>query len=142
MDNSYSQGCDINDSGCLGGSFEALTYADIGSGTTGYVEVENGPSKVSPDMLLNVFWEIRDPTTLNRQGSDVGTEYRSAIIFYTPEQESSARTSKERLERFGRYKNPIVTAITFASQFFNAEEYHRQYFEKRGFSHYTINLNM
>jgi peptide methionine sulfoxide reductase MsrA len=78
---SYSQGCDINDSVCLGGSCKALTYADMGSGTTGSVEVENGPSKVSPDMLLNVFWEIRDPTTLNRQGSNGSTEYRSAIIF-------------------------------------------------------------
>ncbi len=102
---SYPRGCAINDSGYLGRSFKAPTYADVGSGTTGYVEVvevENGPSKVSSDELLNVFWESHDPPTLNRQGPDVGTGYRSAIFFYTPEQESAARASKDRLERSGR----------------------------------------
>ena len=84
---SYSQGCDIKHSSDRGGSFKAPTYTDVGSGTTGCVEVveeENGPSKVLSDELLNVFWEIRYPTTLNRQSPDVGTEYRSTIIFYTP----------------------------------------------------------
>ncbi len=111
------------------------------SGTTGYadiVAVENGPSKVLPDKLLNVYWEIHDLTT----GTDrVQTSVPSTnwqYFFYTPEQESAVRASKERLERAGRYKNPIGTAITPASQFYNAEEYHRQYLEKQGLSHYTI----
>ena len=95
----------INDSGYLGRSFKAPTYADVGSGTTGYVEVvevKNGSSKVSSDEVLNLFGKSHDPTTLNRQGPDVGTEYRSAIFFYTSEQESAACASKERLERSGR----------------------------------------
>jgi peptide-methionine (S)-S-oxide reductase len=124
--------------GYLGGSLKDPTYADVCSGTTGHaevVEIEYDPSKVSYDEILNVFWEIHDPTTLNRQGLDVGPEYRSAIFFHTPEQESAARASKEKLERSGRHKNPIVTEITPASQFYKAEEYHQQYFEKCGLVH-------
>ncbi len=82
--------------------------------------------------LLTVFWENHDPTQLNRQGPDIGTQYRSAIFFHTPEQETAALESKENLQRGGRYKRPIVTEITPASTFYRAEEYHQQYLEKRG----------
>jgi peptide-methionine (S)-S-oxide reductase len=101
------------------------------SGTTGHaevVEVEYDPSKVSYEELLEVFWENHDPTTPNRQGPDVGTQYRSAIFFHTPEQEAAARASKERAQ--ARFKNPIVTEITPAAEFYRAEEYHQRYFEK------------
>jgi peptide-methionine (S)-S-oxide reductase len=85
--------------------------------------------------LLDVFWETHDPTTLNRQGPDVGTQYRSAIFFHTPEQEAAARASKENLEASGRYQRPVVTEIIPASEFYRAEEYHQQYLEKRGQAH-------
>jgi peptide-methionine (S)-S-oxide reductase len=96
------------------------------------IEVEYDPAKVSYEELLNVFWDIHDPTTLNRQGPDVGTQYRSVIFFYSPEQEALAKTSKEKLQHSGRFKRPIATEITPASEFYMAEEYHQQYLEKRG----------
>src|SRR5204863_5136728 len=92
------------------------------------------PSKISYDDLLKVFWENHDPTTLNRQGPDIGTQYRSAIFYHTPEQEATARASKAKLETSGRYRRPIVTEITPAPDFYPAEEYHQQYLEKRGLS--------
>ena len=121
--------------GYLGGTLAAPTYEDVCTGTTGHaevVEVEYDPSQVSYDELLTVFWSIHDPTTRNRQGPDIGTQYRSAIFFHTAEQESAAKASKEKLERSGRYKNPIVTEITPAAQFYRAEEHHQQYVQKRG----------
>lgn len=114
------------------------TYEDVCSKKSGHaevVEVEYDPSKVSYEDLLKVFWENHDPTTLNRQGPDVGTQYRSAIFFYTPEQESAARASKDNLQRSGKYNRPIVTEITPASTFYRAEDYHQQYLEKRGLAH-------
>ena len=126
--------------GYTGGSFDDPTYKDVCSGRTGHaetVEVEYDPSKVSYEELLTVFWDSHDPTTLNRQGPDVGTQYRSAIFFHTPEQGSAAIASKEKLQRSGRYKKPIVTEITPASQFYRAEDYHQQYFEKRGSARHT-----
>ncbi|HYU17123.1 MAG TPA: peptide-methionine (S)-S-oxide reductase MsrA, partial [Chloroflexota bacterium] len=102
------------------------------------VEVEYDPSKVAYDDLLAVFWENHDPTTLNRQGPDVGTQYRSAIFFHTPQQEAAARASKENLERSGKFARPIVTEITPASTFYGAEEYHQRYLEKRGLAHCAI----
>jgi peptide-methionine (S)-S-oxide reductase len=117
--------------GYSGGALENPTYKDVCSGTTGHaevVEVEYDPSKVSYEELLEVFWENHDPTTPNRQGPDVGTQYRSAIFFHTPEQEAAARASKERAQ--ARFKKPIVTEITPASDFYRAEEYHQRYFEK------------
>src|SRR5262249_40136621 len=102
------------------------------------VEVEFDPAQVSYEDLLTVFWENHDPTTLNRQGPDVGTQYRSAIFFHTPEQQAAAVASKETLVRSGRYKKPIVTEITPASRFYRAEDYHQQYLEKRGLAHCTI----
>ena len=121
--------------GYSGGSFDNPTYQDVCSGTTGHaevVEVEHDPSKVSYDQLLDLFWEIHDPTTPNRQGPDIGSQYRSAIFFHNPEQESAAVASKEKLQSSGRHRHPIVTEITAASKFYLAEEYHQQYLEKRG----------
>ena len=127
--------------GYLGGTMESPTYKDVCTGRTGHaevVEVEFDPAAVSYGDLLDVFWENHDPTTLNRQGPDVGTQYRSAIFFHTPEQEAAARTSKERLQSSGKFSRPIVTEITPTSAFYLAEDYHQQYLEKRGLSHCHI----
>ena len=127
--------------GYLGGTLPNPTYRDVCSGRTGHaevVEVEYDPSRVTYDDLLAVFWENHDPTTLNRQGPDVGTQYRSAVFFHTPEQEAAARASKEQRERSGKYRRPIVTEITPATTFYRAEEYHQQYLEKRGLAHCSL----
>ena len=124
--------------GYSGGHSENPTYRDVCSGRTGHaetVEVVYDPTRISYEQLLNVFWENHDPTTLNRQGPDIGEQYRSAIFFLTPEQETTARASKQALEKSERFKRPIVTEITPASTFYRAEDYHQQYFEKRGISH-------
>ncbi|HLX08378.1 MAG TPA: peptide-methionine (S)-S-oxide reductase MsrA [Thermoanaerobaculia bacterium] len=121
--------------GYSGGSFPNPTYHDVCTGRTGHaeaVEVEFDPARVSYQELLRAFWENHDPTTLNRQGPDHGTQYRSAIYFHTPEQQAAALASKQQLERAGTFKRPIVTEITPASAFYRAEEYHQQYLEKRG----------
>jgi len=126
--------------GYTGGSFKDPTYEDVCSRKTGHaeaVEVEFDSSRVSYDELLAVFWENHDPTTLNRQGPDVGTQYRSAIFFHTPEQKAAAIASKEKLQNSGRYKNRIATEITPASQFYRAEDYHQQYVEKRERARHT-----
>ncbi len=121
--------------GYSGGSFPNPTYHDVCTGRTGHaevVQVEFDPERVSYQDLLRVFWENHDPTALNRQGPDHGTQYRSAIFFHTPEQQAAALAAKQQLERSGAYKRPIVTEITPASAFYRAEEYHQQYLEKRG----------
>lgn len=121
--------------GYTGGSRANPTYEDVCTDTTGHaeaVEVTYDPSRVSYEQLLEVFWNSHDPTTLNRQGPDVGTQYRSAIFYHTPEQEAAARASKRRLEASGRFPRPIVTEIVPAAAFWRAEEYHQQYLEKRG----------
>ena len=121
--------------GYTGGSSEDPTYEDVCTGQTGHaeaVQVEYDPAQVSYEDLLDVLWKLHDPTTLNRQGPDVGTQYRSAIFFQSPEQEAAARVSKEKLSTSGTYKSPIVTEIIPASKFYRAEEYHQQYLEKRG----------
>ena len=118
-------------SGYSGGHTENPTYGDVCSGATGHaevVEVEYDPSKVSYEELLEVFWREHDPTQLNRQGPDVGTQYRSVIFFLTPEQETAAHASKEKAQE--RFKKPVVTQIVPASEFYRAEEYHQRYFEK------------
>jgi len=123
--------------GYTGGHTKHPSYQDVCSHTSGHAEavlVEYDPPRISYDDLLNVFWEIHDPTQLNRQGPDSGTQYRSAIFFHTPEQQAAATASKERLQKSGRYKKPIVTEITPAAEFWRAEEYHQQYVEKRGLS--------
>jgi peptide-methionine (S)-S-oxide reductase len=121
--------------GYTGGNFLNPTYKDVCSDRTGHaeaVEVEFDPSQASYEQLLDVFWENHDPTQLNRQGPDYGTQYRSAIFFHSPEQEQSARMSKEKLENSRRFHRPIVTQIVPAVTFYEAEDYHQQYLEKRG----------
>ena len=121
--------------GYTGGNFSNPTYKDVCTDRTGHaeaVEVDFDPAKISYEKLLDVFWENHDPTQLNRQGPDWGTQYRSAIFFHSPEQEAEARASKEKLEKSGRYSKPIVTLIVPAATFFEAEDYHQQYLEKRG----------
>jgi peptide-methionine (S)-S-oxide reductase len=121
--------------GYLGGTMANPTYKDVCTGRTGHaevVQVEYDPAEVSYDKLLDVFWENHDPTTLNRQGPDVGTQYRSAIFYHSPEQKRLAEESKKQLEASGRFKRPVVTEITPASTFYLAEDYHQRYLEKRG----------
>lgn len=127
--------------GYMGGTLRNPSYKDVCTDETGHaevVEVVFDPSKVSYEDLLKVFWENHDPTTLNRQGPDVGTQYRSVIFFHNPEQEATARASKDRLAREGAFNRPIVTEITQATDFWRAEEYHQQYLEKRGLAHCHI----
>jgi peptide-methionine (S)-S-oxide reductase len=122
-------------SGYSGGHFKNPSYHDVCTGETGHaevVQVEYDPLQVDYDTLLDVFWGCHIPTTRNRQGPDVGTQYRSAIFFYTPEQEAAAKASKEKLEQSGRWREPIVTEISPAAEFYPAEEYHQRYLEKRG----------
>jgi peptide-methionine (S)-S-oxide reductase len=123
--------------GFSGGNYENPSYHDVCTGRTGHaevVEVTYDPARVSYEDLLKVFWENHNPTTLNRQGWDVGTQYRSAIYFHNAKQEAAARVSKEQLEKSGKYRKPIVTEVTPASTFYMAEDYHQQYLEKRGLS--------
>jgi peptide-methionine (S)-S-oxide reductase len=123
--------------GYAGGRTANPTYRDVCSHTTGHaevVEVTYDPTRVSYNDLLNVFWENHDPTQLNRQGPDVGDQYRTVIFYHSPEQEAAARASKERLAASGKYRRPIVTQIEPAPTFHEAEDYHQQYLEKRGLS--------
>jgi peptide-methionine (S)-S-oxide reductase len=120
-------------SGYAGGHTQNPTYGEVCSDRTGHAEVVQvtfDPQKVPYDRLLDVFFENHDPTQLNRQGPDMGTQYRSAIFFHSPEQERAARAKKEVLA--GRLKRPIVTSIEPATTFWRAEEYHQRYFEKNG----------
>jgi peptide-methionine (S)-S-oxide reductase len=121
--------------GYSGGRTSNPTYEDVCSDETGHaevVEVDYDPAVVSYDRLLDVFWENHNPTQLNRQGPDVGTQYRSVIFFHDAEQEKAARASRDRLAASGRFARPIVTEISPARPFWRAEEYHQRYFEKRG----------
>jgi peptide-methionine (S)-S-oxide reductase len=121
--------------GYLGGTMQNPTYRDVCSGRTGHaevVEVKYDPARLTYDDLLTVFWENHDPTTLNRQGPDVGEQYRSAIFYHDDEQKAAAEASKEERDRSGKYRRPIVTEITPAPAFYEAEDYHQQYLEKRG----------
>lgn len=121
--------------GYMGGQKAHPTYEEVCSKMTGHaevVEVTFDPAVISYGELLQVFWEVHDPTQLNRQGPDVGTNYRSVIFFYSAEQERNARESLAAEERSGRYSRPIVTAIEPAGDFWRAEEYHQQYLAKRG----------
>ena len=121
--------------GYSGGNMENPTYRDVCTGRTGHaevVEIEYDPAQVSYEELLRVFWENHDPTQLNRQGPDTGTQYRSAIFYHTEEQRKAAEESKRALEESGRFRRPVVTVIEPASEFYRAEEYHQQYLAKRG----------
>lgn len=121
--------------GYIGGHTKDPTYKEVCTDTTGHaeaVQVEFDPEQVSYEQLLDLFWQLHDPTTLNRQGPDFGSQYRSAIFFHTPEQEEAARASMERLEKSGRFSRPVVTQIVPAETFYKAEEYHQQYVQKQG----------
>ncbi len=121
--------------GYLGGDLADPSYEDVCSGRSGHAEVVQvtfDPNRVGYDALLEVFWSCHNPTTLNRQGLDVGTQYRSAIFHHNPEQQAAARASLEAHARAGTFGDPIVTEITPASSFYRAEDYHQQYLEKRG----------
>jgi peptide-methionine (S)-S-oxide reductase len=124
--------------GYMGGTLNNPTYQDVCTDRTGHaevVQVEYDPAVVSYDELLKVFWQGHDPTTMNRQGPDFGTQYRSVIFFHSPEQEAAAHASKDGLQEAGVFKQPIVTQIVPAQDFWRAEEYHQQYLEKRGLTH-------
>jgi len=121
--------------GYLGGSSEDPTYEQVCTGATGHAEVvqiEFDPEEVTFEQLLDVFWTSHNPTQLNRQGPDVGTQYRSGIFFHDAEQKAAAQAAKDRLDASGKHTSPIVTEIIQAGTFFRAEEYHQQYLEKRG----------
>jgi len=127
--------------GYLGGHLQNPTYKDVCTDETGHAEVVQvtyDPATVSYERLLDAFWAAHDPTTLNRQGPDVGTQYRSAIFFHSPEQERVARASKEKVQASGKFRRPIVTEISPASTFYRAEDYHQKYLAKRGMSHCHI----
>ena len=121
--------------GYEGGSKDNPSYQDVCTGQTGHaevVEVDYDPEKISYDELLEVFWNIHDPTTLNRQGPDIGTQYRSAIFFHSEDQKKKAELSKSSKQSEGTYPDGIVTEITPHETFYRAEEYHQRYFEKMG----------
>ena len=121
--------------GYSGGTLENPTYKDVCSDRTGHAEVVQvtfDSARVSYEKLLDVFWQVHDPTQLNRQGPDHGRQYRSAIFFHSPAQEAAARASKAKLQASNLFSRPIVTEITQASTFWRAEEYHQRYLEKNG----------
>jgi peptide-methionine (S)-S-oxide reductase len=121
--------------GYMGGTLANPTYEDVCTDRTGHaevVQVDYDPAQVSYEELLRAFFEMHDPTQLNRQGPDYGKQYRSVIFFYDAEQENAARKIKDELDRAGRFPRKIVTQIAAASDFWRAEEYHQRYFEKHG----------
>jgi peptide-methionine (S)-S-oxide reductase len=127
--------------GYEGGHTHDPSYKDVCTDRTGHaevVEVEYDPGKVSYDKLLEVFWAEHDPTQVNRQGPDIGTQYRRVIFYHTPALEQAARASTATLEASGRFRKPIATAIEPAQTFYRAEEYHQQYLAKRGMRHCHI----
>ena len=121
--------------GYEGGNTENPTYKEVCTDRTGHaevVQVEFDPSVVSYDALLEVFWANHNPTQVNRQGPDFGTQYRTVIFFHSPEQEATAQASKQSLAESGKFSRPIATEIVPAQTFYRAEEYHQQYLAKRG----------
>lgn len=121
--------------GYAGGHHNNPTYELVCSDTTGHaeaVEVEYDPKKISYEQLLDVFWQIHDPTTLNRQGPDIGSQYRSIIFYRNPEQERLAKASRDEIDSSGRFKRDIVTEILPIAPFYEAEDYHQKYYEKHG----------
>jgi len=121
--------------GYEGGAVENPTYQQVCTDRTGHaevVQVEYDPARVSYEELLDLFWANHDPTQLNRQGPDIGTQYRTVIFYHTPEQQAAAEASKQQLDASGRFRRPVVTQIVPAETFYRAEEYHQQYLAKRG----------
>lgn len=122
-------------SGYSGGVVPNPTYEEVSTGTTGHAEccqVVYDPSKISYDELLEVFWKTHDPTTLNRQGNDVGTQYRSVVFYHSPQQKEKAEHYKVELNQNGAFNKPVVTAIEPYKNFYSAEEYHQKYYEYNG----------
>ena len=121
--------------GYCGGKTDNPTYKDVCTDTTGHaeaVEITFDPAQLPYEQLLETFWKLHDPTTPNRQGPDVGSQYRSVIFFHSPAQEAAARATRERLDKSGKFRNPVVTQIVPAAPFYKAEDYHQRYLEKRG----------
>lgn len=121
--------------GYIGGTTKNPTYEQVCSGKTGHAEAIQilfDPKQVSYEKLLESFWQMHDPTSWHRQGPDVGSQYRSAVFYHSPEQEEKAKEVKARLEKSKRYSKPIVTEIVPAGPFYRAEEYHQRYHEKHG----------
>lgn len=130
--------------GYEGGMSKNPTYKDVCTDTTGHaevVEVEFDPTKISYEHLVSAFFKLHDPTQLNRQGPDYGTQYRSAIFFHSPEQRMTAQAAKEALMRSGTYAKPVVTDIVPAQEFYPAEDYHQQYLAKRGLASCHISFD-
>lgn len=130
-------------SGYAGGQVENPSYAQVCSGTTGHAEVLQityEPQKISYEELLEVFWATHDPTTLNRQGNDVGTQYRSVIFYHNEEQKQLAEQYKKDLDASGAFPKPIVTLIEPVTQFYPAEDYHQNYFKNNGSQPYCAYL--
>ena len=120
------------ESGYMGGKTKNPTYKDISTGTTGHAEIVRVKfdSKIlTLDKLLEVFWELLDPTTLNQQGADVGTQYRSAIFYHDDKQKNISENSKKKKDKSGKFDSPIVTEITKSSTYYPAEDYHQDFFE-------------
>lgn len=127
--------------GYMGGHMQNPTYDDVCKGKTGHaevVEVTFDPAQVSFEKLLDVFWKCHNPTTLNRQGPDIGTQYRSVIFCLDGRQQRAAEAAKESLNNLGAFRSPIVTEVTAAGTFYRAEEYHQRYLEKRGLAHCQV----
>lgn len=123
------------ESGYMGSEVANPTYKDVCTGTTGHAECLNivyDPKKISFDELLEIFWQTHDPTTLNRQGNDVGTQYRSVIFYHNAEQKAKAEKYKEALNKSGAFERPIVTTLEPKSTFYKAEDYHQNYFNQNG----------
>jgi len=132
-----------SESGYTGGTKKNPTYEEVCTGKTGHAEsvrVIFDPRVVSYERLLQHFWELHDPTSLNKQGNDVGSQYRSAIFYTNPEQEMHARSSLEKLVKSGRYSQKIVTEILPAKEFYTAEEYHQNYLKKNPYGYCHIDL--
>jgi peptide-methionine (S)-S-oxide reductase len=127
--------------GYAGGTKDRPTYEDVCSDQTGHaevVELEFDSDQIRYEQLLDVFWSNHNPTTLNRQGPDVGTQYRSVVFYHSPEQKAAAEAAKAKLDKSGRFPRPVVTQIEPAPTFWRAEDYHQQYLAKRGQSHCAI----
>ncbi|MFQ3575597.1 MAG: peptide-methionine (S)-S-oxide reductase MsrA [Cytophagales bacterium] len=133
------EGVEMVESGYMGGKISNPTYKEICTGKTGHAEVVQitfDTKKISYETLLDVFFGTHDPTTLNRQGNDVGTQYRSIIFYHDDIQKKLAYEKKEQLEKLGIFKDPIVTEITYSTVFYKAEDYHQNYFNLNGYQPY------
>ena len=132
-----TKGVNSTSVGYIGGQLPNPTYEEVCTDKTGHaeaVEVDYDPNEISFEELLDVFWSNHNPTTLNRQGPDVGIQYRSSIFYHDEKQKEIAEKSKQELEKSGKFDNPVVTEIVPAPIFYKAEEYHQKYFKKHGFS--------